>query len=233
MRHPLNRIPTRRLALTALLLVAAVALAALPAQAFTGTLLAADLAILGTGNWIETGPTGIEWTVTQNADESWHYSYLFWHPKGETSHFILETSTSFTAGNIFNASGDFSLFDVGWQEVGSGNPNMPERVYGIRFDEAWDLNTELAFDSDRAPIWGDFYAKNGNAGGFGPNTAWNAGFTLNDSDPFAAPQDGSLDHHLLVPDTDSDLTPIPEPSAMLLLSSGLLGAWVARRRLLG
>ena len=219
--------------LTSAALLLLLALAATPgtATAYTGALSSTDFAILGTGNWIAGGPTTLSWAVTQNADDSWHYAYSFSHPKGETSHFILETSTSFTAANLSNSSGQFGSIEVGWHNVGSGNPGMPEALYGIKFDGARGQTTALAFDSYRVPVWGDFYSKNGRAGGHGQNAAWNAGFTLGDYDPAGPPQDGSLEYHLLVPDTAGSNTPeVPEPATWILMGSALAGSWVLQRR---
>ena len=77
----------------------------------------------------------------------------------------------------------------------------------------------IAFDSWRDPVWGDFYAK---CGGSPANEAWNMGFGSPDSDPMLAPINGSIDNHILVPDTHS-----PEPSSFLILA---VGAIMLRRR---
>lgn len=222
------------LRLAAAAVVMATILCAPPAGAYSGMLMSTDGGILGTGRWIVVGPTSLSWDVTLNADNSWHYSYEFCHPRGETSHFILETSMGFGWDDILNPDGDFEEIEIGWQAVRSGNPNMPEDVYGIRFDEAWGLCSSFEFDSFRAPVWpvwGDFYSKNGSAGGYGRNTAWNAGFTLHDADPTGPVHDGSLQSHALVPDTHGTPPPIPEPSALLLLGSALLGMIAVRRKL--
>ena len=112
-------------------MLALAAMLAIPSvsAAYFGSLLSTDGGIQGTGNWIVTGPTFFEWVVTQNMDNSWHYSYVFGHPVGETSHFILEVSHNFTESDIFNESGDFGGIEIGWhQATGSSqpNPNMPE-----------------------------------------------------------------------------------------------------------
>jgi hypothetical protein len=90
----------------------------------------------------------------------------------------------------------------------------------------------ISFDIFRAPTWGDFYAKDGNAGG-GSNEAWNTGFL--DADPTSPPTNGanfnsSGNAHILRPDTFSTQA-VPEPSSMALLFSGVgvIGVFGARR----
>ncbi len=186
---------------TGTVLLAAVLLLPSEAAAYSGSLSSENMGIVGTGHWIETGPTTIEWSVTENGDGTWHYEYTFTHPIGETSHLILETCGNFTEIDIFNMSGDFGPIEIQLHHVYPGNPSMPEDIYGIKFDDSWGLSTHIEFDSTRLPMWGDFYSKDGTAGGAGMNAAWNAGFTTPDWDPEAPAQDGSVENHLLVPDT--------------------------------
>jgi hypothetical protein len=46
---------------------------------YSGSLSSADGGLVGTGGWVNTpGQTvTFTWTVAQNADETWHYHYVF------------------------------------------------------------------------------------------------------------------------------------------------------------
>lgn len=219
-----QRTPIRYLAILGALALG-LCLTPSPTTAFTGALSSADFSVLGTGNWIGGGDTVIEWTVTQNTDNSWRYAYLFSHPCSWTRNFLLETSAAFTRGDMFNECGSFGTADVAHHTAGGSNQDMPDDLYGIIFKSCWGRNSYFQFDSFKSPVWGDVYAR-----GWSPDDkAWNQGFTAWDDDPSAPPMDGTVEHHLLVP--DSGPPTIPEPSALLLLGTGLLAAYVVRRRL--
>ena len=224
-------------AIVILAVIVAVFLLPAAAGAYTGELWSTTSGVLGTGSWISPGPAWIEYTVTQNADNSWLYSYDFHHPEAATSHFILEVSESFGENDIMRMQGDYSGYELKTHLAGPGNPNMPGSIYGIKFDNAWGTSSHFELMTMRAPVWGDFYAK----GGATPDrflrtaprapvhcSAWNAGFDL--ADPTVPPGNSPIDFHILVPDTH-ETPPVPEPSSILLMSSGLIGlAAVLRRR---
>ncbi len=209
-----------------LLLLVGVALTPVAASAYFGSLTNGN-GILGSGTWLR-GPLDLSWDVAQNDDGSWHYAYEFRHLFRDMTHFVLETSNDFSSFDLIRLNGQFGGYDIGLHSVYPDNPNMPDEMYGIRFDDTWGETTHIAFDTYRAPVWGDFYAR---GAGLGLTTAWNAGFAGGDSDPFAQPQDGSLAFHILVPNGRTTQTdPIPEPSTMILFGTGLLASGLVFRR---
>lgn len=201
--------------------------------------------LVGTGAWAE-GPTTFSWLVTQETPDSpWHYRYILNLPSMDVSHLILETSENFEPSNMWNVSFPGSTLEFDDDFGTGGNPNIPGGIGGVKFDSTQGVdNVVFEFDSDRAPVWGDVYAK---GGGRIKNSLWNEGFNPNElpgsaADPqFAVFDGGSLDGHILVPDSyfspppppppPSDV-PIPEPltAVGLLVSIGFLGSHIRRRR---
>jgi len=159
-----------------------------------------------------------------NEDDSypeypWKYTYTFSHDGdgAALSHLVIEVSDNFTTDDIAGLTG-MGLDSIKLHKTGSGNPNMPENFYGIKFNPVGDGQTSLtwSFYSNRVPVWGDFFAKDGKTGGVN-NVAYNynntdgveTGFldpngnndVRDDPDPTAPPSSGSVDYHILRPDT--------------------------------
>lgn len=234
-------------------------------ETWTGTLTwdTTEAQFVARDGWENTS-TSLTWTVTwYDFDEpSWAGWYLYeyeWSAQNKSSsHYIIEVSPE---GDLpafdeatWNDIADYS--DLGGEDPaaklyvtgGADQPNMPDDLYGIKFDSPGEPLTETVwFYSRRVPVWGDFYAKDGAEAGVVAE-AWNAGFTKPDTDPtdpiaslvdgpntafpngYYLNPDGSktLWTHVAVPDSTYST---PEPGAwILLLSASAFSAFIRRRR---
>jgi hypothetical protein len=199
-------------------LVAPVAMGA----TYTGSLSSASGEIGGMSAWIDPGPTTMSWEITDMTTH-YHYKYVLTVPESSTdiSHLLIEVSSLFGEDDFWNETGPFLGTEISEFSQENGNPSIPEAIHGLKFDDMTGTTVAVEFDSLRVPIWGDFYAK---GGGNPPNEAWNLG--INFPDPLDPPSNGSINNHILVPDTN-----IPEPASLVLMAlSGLLIAGHRRPR---
>lgn len=227
-RHLRRALILATLCAGAALLVLSATVVAQPSYSGSLSSSSSPAGILGTGAWITPGVTNLSWTVSQELSGLWDYNYTFTVPTN-ISHLLLETSSTFGASNLMNPTGNFTSTKIGTfspSDPGNANPNLPGTLYGIKFDGFTTTTGTISFQSDRDPIWGNFYSKNGQAGGI-DNTAWNAGF-LNPR-PTDPPANGTVDNHVLVPDTGQ---PVPDASTIVLACFGTLQLLVVRRRIL-
>jgi len=181
-----------------LLLWLAIGMAAFAASAAATPVYNTDVAPMywsdsrSIGNGLEgTGAWGTSFTLswgisTTAVPDQLHYVYRFTWTTGAPSHAIFELSegcASATAGCVWGF-----LFDevapagVDWGTFsgpGQPNPNMPNPIYGVKIDRPDSApGLVVEFYSNRLPVWGNFYSKDGQAGaGSEWNAVWNVGLT--------------------------------------------------------
>lgn len=207
--------------------VLAVGLGSSAALGVVGSLSSPSELIVG-GNWANTGYV-VSYAVTQNGDGTWHYEYSLRTISGanltpNTSHFIIQLSENINPQtDLFNFSGPISQVEYGTFGPAPSNPGFPtgESIFGMKINTTNGV-ADFSFDSVRAPMWGDFYAKG--AQDFAYNS--DLGVPVVNADDYLSPALSALGQPLnkiLVPDTV-----IPAPGAAALL--GLGGLLAARRR---
>jgi hypothetical protein len=253
------------------LMMLAVALAmAAPASAgvfvgwtnLTGARTSSSGQIFATEGWDSTGNNGFQLTWSINYDASrdfdWCYSYTISgiganNPdlsKG-LSHWLMQVSDGVTQSafsltpNLNNADGP-----VGQEgpktyapsDPGNSNPSLPGAIFAIKFPgDSSDAADTYTFYSTQAPVWGDFYAKDGRTGtgqnqvdvlaynkGFGDTTPTAGEHSLADFGAWIARPNGT---DVPPPPPPPDDGEVPEP-ATLAMWSGLaaLGLIVHRIR---
>lgn len=208
------------------------------------------------------------WVVTSNDDQTvWTYTYTFtdyntdygdYSALKDLSHAIIEVSGNFTADNIFEGTTYYGTYPDAkdWLEgpktftEGEGNPGLPSSVWGLKWNTdggGLDITDDYSKFSwtivtDRNPMWGDFYAKDGKvADGTVEVWAYNTGFgeetdaEITDGNALGTNADNISWAWVLVPDTTTNGgggggDPIPEPTTMLLLGIGIVGLGVGLRK---
>lgn len=188
-------------------------------------------------NWANDSAS-LSWTVTDSAAGLaagwWRYQYVWTanKPPGTQggdglSHIIIELSPGVTDVDIEYINpggGEIKTYDPG--DPGNSNPGLPGAIYGVKLDGGGSTAVTLVFDSNRAPVWGDFYAKDGSHPSVGDIYAYNTGFLA--ADPAAGPSDGTIDWHILRPDTKK----VPDAgSTAALLGLAAIGLSGLRRKL--
>lgn len=172
------------------------------------------LAASALSGWSASG-VKLSWNISQSGNL---FTYAYTWSKldgsllgGTPSHMLLEVSPTYTAANTFSSAANAPV-DAPTTFVPQGShgsdPFLPAAMFGIKFEYTADSYTLV---TDRAPVWGDIYTKDGTSGSVGTgndkptNAAWNTGFGMD-------PTHASVDFTAWVPTPDT-LTIVPLPSA--------------------
>lgn len=172
------------------------------------------LAVSELSGWSSSG-VKLSWNISQSGNL---FTYVYTWSKldgsllgGAPSHMLLEVSPTYTAANTFSSTTDAQVFAPAVylpQGAHGSDPFLPAAIFGIKFDYTADSYTLV---TDRAPIWGDIYTKDGTSDSEGTghdkptNAAWNTGFGI---DPTSA----TINFTAWVPTPDT-LTIVPLPAA--------------------
>ncbi len=226
----------RTFALGAMLAVGALPIAAQATPVYDTSVSIADLtgsrSTGGNGLLDGTSATAsLSWVITRTLT-GYHYAYTFHSGSQQgVSHVILDLSDNCTAvgtcfQNVVVTGGSASSPVFGTYTSANGNPNMPGTIVGVKVSIGdGSPNYTISFDSNRKPVWEDFYTKggNGSSNGF---SIYNVGLGHEGTD-------GSIADFVALPDTISvsvDVPRVAEPASLALLGAGLLGLAAARRR---
>jgi hypothetical protein len=190
-----------------------------PGSELIGRGIDTSAGIAATAAWA-TGGASLSWNIVA-VTGGYQYSYVWTGSVKDLSHIILEVSSNTIASDFWGyttnpESGDPKTYTA--TSDGKSNPNLPGPIYGLKFEPCSDSTSfSFSFISDRAPMWGNFYAKDGkDQNGTIDVTAWNTGFLQTGQSYYAA-----------VPDTH---TVVPIPPAIWLMGTGLLSLIGIRRR---
>ena len=178
--------------------------------------------ITGQGSW-STG-FNLSWVISNDGGGIWTYEYTVSTEEMDISHFILEvTDDEFGFSILGGSSSGIDSEAPKTYDSSAGNPGMPNPFYGIKFDfgaDGGDVTYTLV--TDRSPVYGVFYAKDGKTGGI-DNIAYSNALSYID---FRTNDSLTAADFIVRPNGE----PVPVPGAMWLLGSGLLGVMGLRRR---
>lgn len=204
--------------------------ASVPPADYTGK-RTPGVGITGTAPWDTPAGLSLTWNISQSGP-TFHYVYTLTSTKNP-SHMLMELSDTITPKNINEVISNMRLNNVAMatptptlyspKDPGNSNPGLPGNLWGMKISFPSGLSKwTLSFDSVRAPMWGDFYAKDGK---FKDHFvyAYNTGFGVDPSSHLPS-------YIAWIPVPNSKTVPIPEPATYLSLFTLLGGAIAISRR---
>jgi hypothetical protein len=189
--------------------------------------------VTGTLDW-DDGGFAIDWDISESGG-LWTYTYTVSVTDGpgqvkDVSHFLLEVTDDDQPFYILDGSSVPNEGPEVYSGTQSGNPLMPNPLYGVKFDFGSEDGTVVyTIVTDRSPVWGVFYAKDGQTGG-ADVVAYADALAFADYMTNTTLGTGSF---IVRPNgAGSTPDPVPLPAAAWLLLSGLatLGAAARTRR---
>ena len=180
--------------------------------------------VYSTESW-DTGGFSIDWVIVKTQDDHWLYTYEINTPDKYISHFLLEV-TEDSAFTVYNTESGPDEAPRNYSES-KLNPLMPNSMYGIKFGYGGSTVTYV-LETDRAPVYGVFYAKNGKKNQ-DLMVSWSN--ALNYSD-YKTNEALSINDFIVRPDSEPN-TPVntPVPPTIILFASGFLFLTGIRRKI--
>lgn len=187
------------------------------------------------GRWVNSSSGfKISWNITQSGA---NYNYIY-SISGKTGGslsrgldtFILQLNPSITPTNISTVITNVSanvVSSLGPQTFTPGDSNssnypyLPGSIYGILVDFGSVNTTTFSFTSSYAPVWGSFYADNGEINS-------NRGYAYNASFGITPTVLSDLTNY--IPTVGGPSVLAPEPSTMLIMGTGLALIIYLKRR---
>ena len=172
----------------------------------------------------------LSWLVSFDSSTNyWTYRYTFTTDgKPGISHVITEVSGTFDSDNIQGGTTKGYELDA-YSSGDRSNPGLIGDLYGLKFEttsKSEGKSYTWTIVTDRAPMWGDFYAKGGKN-----DYVYNTGFGTTYDAPIG--NNENLFGWVLVPDTVTmkTTTTVPEPETLILLGIGILFLIIALKKI--
>jgi len=187
----------------------------------------------------EYGGIKVGWVITddEGGPATYHYTYIISKEDDtaltkEASHITIEVSETLSLNDLILVSptppaafGDPQWYDIGNPDNNSHPADIRVDLFGVKFDlpEGTGALPVIDFYTNRIPIWGNIYLKDGKMKIDGEKInayAYNTGLN---------PDYEGTPAFLPIPDTGTEII-IPEPSTYLLLGSLLMVCLVLKRK---
>ena len=171
--------------------------------------------VTATQQWADGGFV-IDWEISFSfARGQWTYKYTIEVTDKELSHFILEVTNDAQPFSILGGTSTPIEGPTTYSGADPSNPQMPNPVYGVKFNFGSGRVT-YTIVTDRAPVWGVFYTKDGKTDGEDV-VAWSNALNYGDYQ-----RNASLTVNDFIVRPDGNRV-VPLPAAVWLLGAGFLG----------